>query len=92
MDEKAAVSEASKVCFACKFPLDSYYIPRNVAGILTTTKQRALAEEFLKLLTAPDTIKLMYETRLRNDQNLPPEAGPWGPEQEASPKVKANPA
>jgi len=89
MDEKAAVSEASKVSFACKFPTDSYYIPRNAAGILKTTKQRALAEEFLRFLTAPDTIKLMHENRLRNDQNLPPQAGPWGPEQEASPKAKA---
>jgi molybdenum ABC transporter molybdate-binding protein len=88
MDEKAAVSEASKVSFACKFPTDSYYVPRNVAGILKTTKQRALAEEFLKLLTAPETIEMMYKTRLRNDQSLPPEAGPWGPEQEANPKAK----
>lgn len=88
MDEKAAVSEGSKVSFACKLPTDTYYIPRNAAGILKTTKQRELAEEFLKLLTAPETIKLMYENRLRNDQNLPPEAGPWGPEQEANPKAK----
>jgi len=92
MDEKAAVSEASKVSFACKFPTDTYYIPQNVAGILKTTKQRALAEEFLQLLTAPDTIKMMYGSRLRNDQNVPAAAGPWGPEQEANPRAKAKAA
>lgn len=92
MDEKAAVSEGSKVSFACKFPTDTYYIPRNAAGILKTTKQRALAEEFLEFLTAPETIQMMHENRLRNDQNLPPEAGPWGPEQEANPKAKAKAA
>lgn len=89
MDEKAAVSEESKVSFACKFPLDTYYVPRNVIGIVKGTKQHKLAQEFIDLMTSPDMIKKMHEKRLRNDQNLPATPGPWGPAQEANPKERA---
>jgi molybdate transport system substrate-binding protein len=89
MDEKAAVAESSKVSFACKFPRGTYYVPRNVGGILKTTKQRELAQEFLSYLTSPETIEFMLENRLRNDFQLPATPGPWGPQQETNP-VKAS--
>jgi molybdate transport system substrate-binding protein len=88
MDEKAAMTEQSKVSIVTTFPRDSYYVPRNVAGILKTSKERPLAEAFLKFLTSDSTIKMMLKNRLRNDQKLPDTAGPWGPEQEANPKAK----
>jgi molybdate transport system substrate-binding protein len=89
MDENAAVAESSKVSFACKFPRGTYYVPRNVAGILKTTKQRPLAQEFLDYLTSAETIQFMLENRLRNDFKLPASPGPWGPQQEASPMKAA---
>jgi len=86
LDPKTAdVAEKQKVLFACNFPSDTFYTPRNVAGILTTTKKRELAEDFLAFLTSPETITLMAENRMRNDRNLPLTPGPWGPEQEANP-------
>ena len=83
------MSDKAKVAIACTFPRDTCYVPRNVAGILTTTKKRALAEEFLTFLTSPEMIELMAENRMRNDQNLPLAPGPWGPEQEESPMAVA---
>jgi molybdate transport system substrate-binding protein len=88
MDEKADVSDADKVMFALKFPTDLSYVPRNVAGILKTAKQRKLAEEFLAFLTAPENVKFMLENRLRDDQNLGAQVGPWGPAQEENPKLR----
>ena len=88
MDEKAAVSDADKVAFALKFPTDLSYVPRNVAGILKTSKQRKLAEEFLAFLTTPENVQFMLDNRLRDDQNLGTQVGPWGPSQEANPKEK----
>jgi len=90
LDPKTAqMSSGDKVAIACTFPTDTFYTPRNVVGVLTTTKQRKLAEEFVSFLTSPDTIKFMAANRLRNDQNLPLTPGPWGPEQERSPVGKA---
>ncbi len=87
LDPKTAeTAEKQKVAFACGFPKDTFYIPRNVAGIVTTTKKRKLAEDFLAYLTSPETIKFMADNRMRNDRNLPNTPGPWGPEQELSPK------
>ncbi|MGD0110519.1 MAG: substrate-binding domain-containing protein [Armatimonadota bacterium] len=87
LDPKTAeTAEKQKVAFACGFPKDTFYIPRNVAGIVTTTKKRKLAEDFLAYLTSPETIKFMADNRMRNDRNLPNAPGPWGPEQELSPK------
>ncbi len=88
MDEKAIMTESAKVEIVCTFPRDTYYIPRNVAGILTTSKEREMAEAFVKLLTAPDTIEMMQKEHMRNDQKVPAQPGPWGPAQEANPKVK----
>jgi len=86
LDPKTAeTAEKQKVLFACNFPSDTFYVPRNVVGILKTTKKRALAEEFLTFLTSPETIKFMAENRMRNDRNLPLTPGPWGPQQEVSP-------
>jgi len=86
LDPKTAeTAEKQKVLFACSFPKETFYTPRNVAGILTTTKKRRLAKEFLAYLTSPEMIRFMAENRMRNDRNLPHTAGPWGPAQEASP-------
>lgn len=89
MDTKSVDLSKQKAEIACIFPRDTYYIPRNVAGILKTTEKRELAEEFLKMLTAPETLKMLSTKKLRNDQNLPWGAGPWGPAQEAGPKRAA---
>jgi molybdate transport system substrate-binding protein len=72
---------------ACIFPRDTYYVPRNVAGIVTTTEERGLAERFLAFLGSPEMIELMANTNMRNDQNLPLRAGSWGPEYEAGPQM-----
>jgi molybdate transport system substrate-binding protein len=86
LDPKTAeTAEKQKVSIACGFPKDTFYVPRNVAGIVTTTKKRKMAEDFLKYLTSPETIKFMADNRMRNDQALPLTPGPWGPEQEQSP-------
>jgi len=85
MDTKSVDLSKVKAEIACLFPRDTYYVPRNVAGILTTTQQRELAEEFLRFMTSPEMIELMTTKRLRNDQDLPLVAGPWGPAQEAGP-------
>ncbi len=80
------MSEKTKVAIACTLPSDSYYVPRNVAGILTTTENRKLAEKFLAFLTSPEILTFMAGSKMRNDQNLPLTAGPWGPQQEAGPQ------
>jgi len=86
LDPKTAeTAEKAKVLIACSFPKDTFYVPRNVAGILKTTKKRALAERFLSYLTSPETIEFMAKNRMRNDRNVPHQPGPWGPEQETSP-------
>jgi len=86
LDPKTAeMSDKTKVAIACTFPRDTYYIPRNVAGIVTTTRKRALAQEFLDFLTSPEMLLLMSQSKMRNDQELPLTPGPWGPEQEAGP-------
>jgi len=87
LDPKTAeMSEKTKVAIACTFPRDTYYIPRNVAGILETTENRKLAETFLDFLTSPEMLEFMAGSKMRNDQNLPLTPGPWGPEQEAGPQ------
>jgi len=88
MDEKAQMTDSDKAAIACLFPRDTYYTPRNAAGILKTSKERAAAEEFLKFLTSPPAIELMLKYKLRNDRKLPATSGPWGPAQEANPKAK----
>jgi molybdate transport system substrate-binding protein len=86
LDPKTAeTAEKHKVLFVCGFPHDTFYIPRNVAGILKTTKHRRLAEDFISYLTSPETIKFMAQNRMRNDRDLPLTPGPWGPAQEANP-------
>ncbi|UCC68441.1 MAG: substrate-binding domain-containing protein [Armatimonadota bacterium] len=86
LDPKTAeMSEKTKVKIACTLPRDTYYVPRNVAGILNTTKNRKLAKTFLEFLTSPEMLEFMAGSKMRNDQNLPLVPGPWGPEQEASP-------
>ena len=86
LDPKTAeTAEKQKVLFVCGFPHDTFYIPRNVAGILKTTKHRRLAEDFISYLTSPETIKFMAQNRMRNDRDLPLTPGPWGPAQEANP-------
>ena len=92
VDPKTAeMSDKQKVKIACVFPRDTYYIPRNVAGIVVTTDKRELAEEFLAFLTSPEMIEFMAGVKMRNDQSLPLTPGPWGPEQEAAPvKVAAS--
>ena len=85
MDTKSVDLSKTKAEIACIFPRDTYYIPQTVAGILTTTEKRELAEEFLSFLTSPEMIEFMATTKLRNDQNLPLTPGPWGPVQEAGP-------
>ncbi len=92
MDEKAAMAETSRVSIACEFPEGTYYTPRNAAGILKTSKERELAEEFLQLLTSPEMVKLMLDNRLRDDAGLGPSVEPWGPEQEKSPVQTAEAA
>jgi molybdate transport system substrate-binding protein len=87
LDPKTAeTAEKQKIAMACSFPHDTFYIPRNVAGIVTATKKRKLAEDFLAFLSSPETIQFMADNRMRNDRDLPNTPGPWGPEQEASPK------
>lgn len=85
MDTKSVDLSKTKAEIACLLPRDTYYVPRTVAGILTTSQQRELAEEFLSFLTAPEMIAFMSTKRLRNDQELPLMPGPWGPAQEAGP-------
>jgi len=85
MDTKSVDLSTQKAEIACILPSDSYYTPRNVAGILTTSEQRKLADHFLAFMTSPEMIELMATTKLRNDQNLPLSPGPWGPEQESGP-------
>jgi molybdate transport system substrate-binding protein len=86
LDPKTAeTAEKEKVLFACGFPKDTFYVPRNVAGILKSTKKRAMAERFLAYLTSPEIIKFMADNRMRNDRDLPHTPGPWGPAQEAGP-------
>lgn len=89
MDTKSVDLSKQKAEIACILPVDSHYVPRNVIGILKTTKQRALSQEFIDFLTAPEMLKTL--PKVRNDQNLPMEAGPWGPEQEAGPVKAAKP-
>jgi len=87
MDPKTAeMAGGAKAKIACTFPRQSYYAPRNVAGILKTTRKMALAQEFLAFMTSPETIAFMAENRMRNDLDLPLTPGPWGPEQEANPR------
>ncbi len=83
--ETAELSDKAKVEIICTLPRDTYYVPRNVAGIIVTTENRKLAEEFLDFLTSPEILEMMAENNMRNDQELPLTPGPWGPEQEASP-------
>jgi molybdate transport system substrate-binding protein len=91
LDPKTAeMAEGSKVKIACAFPADTFYVPRNVAGIVTTTKKRELAAEFLSFMTSASNIELMAENRMRNDRGLPLTPGPWGEAQEAGPEVSAS--
>jgi len=83
MDTKSVDLSRQKAEIACILPRASYYVPRTVVGILTTTKQRRLAEEFVAFLTSPEMLASL--PKLRNDQNLPLSPGPWGPQQEAGP-------
>jgi molybdate transport system substrate-binding protein len=85
MDTKSVDLSKTKAEIACLLPRDTYYVPRTVAGILTTTQERELAEEFLSFLTDPEMLEFMATKKLRNDQELPLTPGPWGPAQEASP-------
>ncbi|MBN1457905.1 MAG: substrate-binding domain-containing protein [Armatimonadetes bacterium] len=85
MDTKSVDLSTQKAEIACLFPRDAYYIPRTVAGILKTTEKRELAEEFLAFMTAPEMLEKMATLKLRNDQELPLEPGPWGHPQEAGP-------
>jgi len=87
LDPKTAKMAAQeKVAIAATFPREAYYVPRNVAAILTTTQKRKLAEEFLAFLVSPENIRLMAKHGVRNDQGLPLTRGPWGPEQEVGPR------
>ncbi len=89
MDAKAQMTEQDKAEIACTFPRDSFYVPRNAAGILKTTKQRAEAEEFLKFLTSKDSVQVMLgKYKLRDDQKLGTGTSAWGPDFEANPKLK----
>ena len=85
----AELSDKAKVEIICTLPRDTYYVPRNVAGIVVTTENRELAEEFLDFLASPEILEMMAENNMRNDQELPLTPGPWGPEQEASPRLAA---
>jgi molybdate transport system substrate-binding protein len=85
MDTKSVDLSTQKAEIACLFPRDAYYIPRTVAGILTTTGKRELAEEFMAFMTSPEMLEKMATLKLRNDQELPLEPGPWGEAQEAGP-------
>jgi len=90
VDPKTAeLSDKAKVAIVCTVPRDTYYVPRNVAGIVVTTENRGLAQEFLDFLTSPEILEMMAENKMRNDQDLPLTPGPWGPEQEASPRQVA---
>jgi molybdate transport system substrate-binding protein len=79
------MSDQAKVKIACTFPKETFYVPRNVAGLLKGSKQRELAQQFVEHLTSPETIEFMAKNRLRNDAELPLTRGPWGSEQEANP-------
>ena len=86
LDPKTAeMSDKTKVSIVCTLPRDAYYIPRNVAGIVVTSNNKELAQEFLDFLTSPEMLALMATTKMRNDQDLPLVPGPWGPEHEAGP-------
>ncbi len=86
LDPKTAeMSDKTKVAIACTLPRDAYYVPRNVAGIVVTSKNKELAQEFLDFLTSPEMLALMATTKMRNDQDLPLVPGPWGPDHEAGP-------
>ncbi len=85
MDTNSKDLSTQKAEIACLLPKDSYYIPRNVMGILKTTKHRQTAEDFVSFMTAPEMLQALAKIKLRNDQKLPLEPGPWGPAQEASP-------
>ena len=85
MDKKAAMAESSKVKIACEFPKGTYYTPRNAGGILKTTSERRVAQQFLDFLTSPEMVKLMFDNRLLDDAKLGTAVGRWGPEQEANP-------
>ncbi len=89
MDTKSVDLSKQKAEIACILPRDTYYTPRTVAGILKTSKHRQTAEQFIAFLTSPETLEAMSKIKLRNDQNLPLEPGPWGPSQEASPRKVA---
>ena len=65
---------------------DMFYSVLSRCQALAATKKRKLAEDFLAFLSSPETIQFMADNRMRNDRNLPNTPGPWGPEQEASPK------
>jgi molybdate transport system substrate-binding protein len=87
VDPKTAeLSDKAKVAIICTLPRDTYYVPRNVAGIIVTTENRKLTQEFLDFLTSPEILEMMAENKMRNDQDLPLTPGPWGPDQEASPR------
>ena len=90
MDVKSVDLSKTQAEIACLFPRDTYYIPRTVVGILTTTEKRELAEEFLSFMTSPEMIEFMATTKLRNDQDLPLRPDPWGPAQEAGPAKVAS--
>jgi len=90
VDPKTAeLSDKAKVAIICTLPRDTYYVPRNVAGIIVTTENRKLTQEFLDFLTSPEILEMMAENKMRNDQDLPLTPGPWGPAQEASPRQVA---
>jgi len=90
MDTKSVDLSKTKAENACLLPRDTYYVPRTVVGILTTTEKRELAEEFVSFMTSPEMIEFMATTKLRNDQGLPLTAVPWGPAQEAGPAEVAS--
>jgi molybdate transport system substrate-binding protein len=89
MDTKSVDLSKQKAEIACLLPRDTYYVPRTVVGILKTSEHRKLAVEFVSFLTSPETLQALAKIKLRNDQNLPLEPGPWGPAQEASPMGEA---
>ncbi|MFB3881963.1 MAG: molybdate ABC transporter substrate-binding protein [Armatimonadota bacterium] len=88
MDTKSVDLSKQKAEIACVLPRDTYYIPRNVVGILKTSAHRKLADEFVAFFTSPEMLESLAKIKLRNDQDLPLKPGPWGPAQEASPMVR----
>jgi len=90
MDTKSVDLSKQKAEIACLLPTDTYYVPRNVVGILKTTEKRELAQEFVDYLTSPETLEMMSQMKLRNDQDLPLTVGQWGPAQEAGPAKVAS--